>query len=363
MNDSSLRLTFTRGELAKTSLKLSVAIVCMLGMSACGALVNKQNSSPMKSDPSKATVSVPDDGDDDSTTSPTPTPAPTPSAPTKPCHRFVYQGGQYYEEQDDGQYDVIDVPEFHSVDEEEEFWRIKGGDCNKPPNPNPKPTKPGGKPTPAPTPVAGPSPTPAPAPVNTVKPSYYCKPDGNGNFDNSIVIMTGGNSSDPTNGSYVFGQGGGCINRPLREVWAVAMNNSLLTWDGTSNSSNVAASPSGVTKTFEVHYSATRKYLGFPFTVTWDMDWFHILQKGTVQDPEKILINFHRYQGTTHIPYWEGSIVIQRVTDQITGVYVRNQIHADQTGVDDATSASTQIVQKYRTGAPIWNELPFVDQD
>lgn len=356
MNDSSLRAAFSKSWLAKCSLQLVLVLFFAGSLQACGNLINKQNSSPLTQDPSKPTVAVPDDPDDRSASAPTPTPAPTsPTSPSKPCHRILEQDGVYYEEQDDGQGETVEVPQFYSAKEEADFWRQKGGDCGSPPIPKPGSSP---KPNPKPNPGATPVPSPADPAKPSSSPSYYCKPDASGNFDSNTTIIIGGNASDATNGGYVFGQGGGCINRPLREVWAVAMNNSLLTWDGTSDSSSDITPPLGVTKAFDVQYSVTRRYLGVPFTVKWEMNWFHILQKGTSQNPEKILINYHRYHGTTHIPYWEGSIVIQKVTDQITGVYIRNQINADQTGVEDAKSGATQIIQKYRTGAPAWNELP-----
>ncbi len=149
--------------------------------------------------------------------------------------------------------------------------------------------------------------------------------------------MTGGSTSDGANGRYFYGEGGGCINRPIREVWATSMNQGLMVWTekGNSGSYTMAPPPAGVERFFDVEYTHSETAI----TVKWNMTWFHSVLAGTPQKPERILINYRRYKGTKYIKYWEGSIILTRLTDTVTAIWIRNQINATRVNEVNAKAA------------------------
>lgn len=184
-----------------------------------------------------------------------------------------------------------------------------------------------------------------------------CIAQEDGSYPKDPAVISG-SGDDIEFGHYFYGQGGGCIARSLREVWATAMNQPLMIWDEAKEDHADASTPDGFAKLFDVHYYVTKSVLGAPFTVRWAMHWFHSVQTGTVKEPTEILINYHKYSGTDHIAYWQGSIVLRQLADNLTGINLRNQIRADRTGEGEAKSTVSDIIYKLQTGSPDWSQLP-----
>ena len=194
-----------------------------------------------------------------------------------------------------------------------------------------------------------PAPPSPPAPKKPpVHATRECAPHADGSFAADFQVKYG-------NGSSMWGQGGGCISRPIREVWATALNHALLMWDGVGKTSWNRLAPQGsLTHTYDVYYAVKRMGI---VVAAWHMMWYYSVSKGNLNDPQQILINYHRSSGTTHIPYWEGTIVLEKVTDGVTGFVMRNQINADATKPADAGSAVSDVFKKLSTGAPDWSQL------
>ena len=183
----------------------------------------------------------------------------------------------------------------------------------------------------------------------------YCAPDADGKyvFDTK---MSSGETTDGANGHYHFAEGGGCLDRPIREAWAASMNQDLMVWTEPGNSGHyaVAAPPPGVTRFFDVEY----QHVQTGIKVKWNMTWYHTILAGTPAAPEKILINYRRYKGTKFIKYWEGSIILTKLSDTVTGIWVRNQIRAVSVGEVRARGGATDIVSKIRSGSHDLGFLP-----
>ena len=198
----------------------------------------------------------------------------------------------------------------------------------------------------------------APADKTTgLKSTTYCAPDAGGKYPYDTK-RTGGETADDANGHYFFGEGGGCINRPIREAWATSMNQELMIWTENGNSGHFStpAPPAGVARFFDVEYTHVEKGMGIK--VKWNMTWYHTVLAGTPQAPERILINFRRYMGTKFIKYWEGSIILTKLADDVTGIWIRNQIRASRVTEVNARGGATDIITKIRTGAPDLGFLP-----
>jgi hypothetical protein len=92
--------------------------------------------------------------------------------------------------------------------------------------------------------------------------------------------------------------------------------------------------------------------------VKWFMDWYHSVKRGTPQAPETVLINFKKTEGTSYIPYWEGSIRLEKVNDQVTSFRMGNQIKASRQNEEDVRGAVNDVYVKLQTGAPDLSQLP-----
>ena len=185
----------------------------------------------------------------------------------------------------------------------------------------------------------------------------YCQPKEDGTYSYDTQ-MYGGDTTDGANGNYYYGEGGGCIGRPIRDAWGASMNQDLMVWteNGNSGTSVLSTPPAGVTRFFDVEYTHVEKGMGLK--VKWNMTWYHTILAGTAQRPERILINYRRYKGTKFIKYWEGSIILTRVTDTITSIWIRNQIRATRVNEVNARGGATDIIAKIRRGDPATEFLP-----
>lgn len=213
-------------------------------------------------------------------------------------------------------------------------------DDTKPSTPDPQP-----QPQPAqPDPHHPVQPTPPAPPHDT--PTKSCDKTG-GDYSEGIAPQPGQFEG------HDYGFGGGCIRRPILEVWATSLNQALMQWVDVDDSRALEyAPPAGVAFFFSVNY-AVHKFI----TVDWDMDWFHTVKAGTKQAPEKILINYQKVRGTSHIQFWRGTILLTRVNDHVTSFTMGNQISADQTSAQDAADAVKDVYGKLQTGAPDWSHL------
>lgn len=188
--------------------------------------------------------------------------------------------------------------------------------------------------------------------------STHCQPRADGGYDFE-TIMNGGTASGEKTGTYVFGEGGSCLARGILDVWATSMNQPLMVWDDAGNSGTfeLGRPPKGVTRLFDVEYTHVEDGV-VPVKVKWNMTWYHTILLGTAQRPQRILINYRRYKGTKFIKYWEGSIILTRITDTVTGIWIRNQIRAAQVTEVNARGGALDIIRKLRDGAPASNYLP-----
>lgn len=178
--------------------------------------------------------------------------------------------------------------------------------------------------------------------------TQYCSPNENGQFSDAVQISKG------LQDDFVWAEGGACIFRPIREVWAVSHNQPIMVWDGVDswNATEKPDRPEGVSHFYEIYYFVDRI-----IDVNWTMNWYHSVRQGTFEGPSQVLINYKKIKGTRFIPYWEGAIILHQVTPEITSISMRNQIRASQTDEDDASNTILDVVQKLRSSSPNWDSL------
>lgn len=180
-------------------------------------------------------------------------------------------------------------------------------------------------------------------------PTDYCKKNADGQYPDAMYKLDGDGRSD-----LLRAVGGGCINRNIKDVWATALNQPLMVWNEVDESSAVRQpAPEGVTHFYETSY-AVFKFI----TVRWKMKWFYSLQEGTLERPERVLVNYTKTEGTSFIKTWRGNFLLERVNDNVTAFYMANEIEARQNDLNDTKNAINDVYGKLRTGAPDFTQFP-----
>jgi len=144
-------------------------------------------------------------------------------------------------------------------------------------------------------------------------------------------------------GDFVYGNGAGCILRPIKDVWAALQTESGMSFDGSSlDSSEQVTPPQGVLTTYQNSYSANGGI------VSWQMDWHNMVKSGTAQNPQVVQVHYVKVSGTDFISYWEGDILLRAQNSGATLLTFTNKIHAAQTDENDAAATIQQIYNKLK---------------
>lgn len=187
-------------------------------------------------------------------------------------------------------------------------------------------------------------------PIFELKPSDYCKKLEDGTYAGEYQ----GVFDENTDMDFVWGQGGGCIFRPIREAWGVTHNLKAVLWDDVTEFSFNRLNPiPGATHTYQLTYTV-RDIL----TVRWVMDWHHAVTRGTPEKPQQLIVNYRKVSGTRFIPYWEGTVALEELEPGVTAFAMRNQIKAERTSPQDAGDTIAIYFKQIRTQAPNLEPLP-----
>ena len=175
-----------------------------------------------------------------------------------------------------------------------------------------------------------------------VNPADYCKADGIGGATGPLSVDRG------PEGDHFFGQGGGCVARPIAQAWGVTFNLEAMKWGGvTEFSFKMGTPPPHVSHFLEIYYVVKDVV-----TVKWAMQWYHSVGIGEKSNPKLIWINYKRVSGTTYIPYWEGTMALQEIAPGITGFAMRNQISAANTGASEAGGSVEDVYNALVNATP-----------
>ncbi len=179
----------------------------------------------------------------------------------------------------------------------------------------------------------------------------YCKIVG-GKYTSSqpVIALTG-----KSNGNF-WAQGGGCIERPLYELWAVTHNPEIAAW----NESDLAAFSQGKDRRvdfhFETHHEAGPKIPFIP-RVNWKMDWFQTLTEGSVEHPSYLVVKYVKSEGTSHIGFWEGTFELKALTQSVTSFVMRNEIRGTRVDSEKSQGAIRDMYLRLKTLKPFWTYL------
>jgi hypothetical protein len=184
----------------------------------------------------------------------------------------------------------------------------------------------------------------------------YCPPGADGKFDPAAILSNTG--MDPAGDGAVSTDGGGCVMRPIQEVWA-ALNNleQIKFQDMNSFEATRQINPTpAFTHLYVITYH-TSTPIG---EQTWTLDWYHGFDQGTFEAPERVNIIYGRTGGSSTISAWSGQITLTKVNSQITSMAMHNRFKSLQGSDKDKGSSSdtvSEMIRHARTVPPDYKRL------
>ncbi len=185
----------------------------------------------------------------------------------------------------------------------------------------------------------------------------FCKPNSKGKYAGNQIHGTAGMNSDGS----AWARGGGCVNRPIREVWAAFNNDTTLDIEAADSYSvdhpKIQLSPT-ITNFYQLTYYKNAPIVG---TISWTLQWFQGVPVGTFEQPQVVEIIYQRSRGTIFMPVWDGKIFLAWLNDSTTAFYMYNHFRSvGQTKSDiikDAESFGLEMIDKARRIPPNWVNL------
>lgn len=207
------------------------------------------------------------------------------------------------------------------------------------------------------------------AKATTETPASFCLPDGKGGFVSSAnrfyVFPDKSNYQiiDNREGYDVYSAvGGGCVGKPIRELWAVLQNESGLKWTDALSDGIRSVPSADAAFVFETQYRAGPSFN--KRMVDWIVEWHHFLDRGTMDQPEYLKIDFQKTIGTEYIVAFRGTVHLQRFADHVTGYMMDMQeTGGKQINQENAHNAVTDIYQNLLNESPNWKYLESEDEE
>ena len=178
--------------------------------------------------------------------------------------------------------------------------------------------------------------------------TLYCaphfRPSDNTYFFSEDTWFT----SSGDEGEDVKAQGGGCISRPLRDVWGVQVTDPAMTLlgpdDGDSHVSLLPTSPSNLMEVlrFDLHCHLNKPIVG---DLDWDIVWKHEITAGTKTHPIEIRVNWAKVSGMHYIKKQAGTIYLRELIPGWVSFSSSTDIHADRTKASDAESGLREALK------------------
>lgn len=184
----------------------------------------------------------------------------------------------------------------------------------------------------------------------------FCQVDSNGKILSDDHSAADG---DPR----IHAQGGGCIARPIREVWAVLLNQPAMKPDDVNEYHPVErpdlVNPAeGQVFAFDVRNIVHA--LGGIVNPEWTVRWYHSINFGTYAAPNQLRFKFQKVDGTSHINYQKGNYVLDRVTENVTSFTMEQWVEADRYDVEKGAQEVSTALRKLRNNSPDWTKLPAI---
>ncbi len=161
---------------------------------------------------------------------------------------------------------------------------------------------------------------------------------------NKPTTSTVGKKTIPSN-QLVWAKAQGNLNIPFDRVFDKLKDHKMTAGEDISEFEVTVIKKDLIEDRFE-HHDVHFIVKPFPFfTVEWDEAWNYDLQEGTKKDPIKILISYEKISGTTHIKHLCGNILISKVSDSVTDVFMYEEVNATQRNEKDTEKSLLKIFQ------------------
>ena len=187
------------------------------------------------------------------------------------------------------------------------------------------------------------------------KGTKYCGPSQNGSFAESAPVFAATTLSTGA----ASAEGGGCVLRPIREVWAVLNNLEVMKFNEADrfDAARTINPKADFTHLYSITYFKNTPIGAINFTI----DWFHGVGKGSFDDPDQVNIEYQRTKGTSLVPIWQGGIGLIKISETVTSISVKNVFLTRALSVSANIAKSSdqlnEIITKARDGEPDWSRL------
>lgn len=93
-------------------------------------------------------------------------------------------------------------------------------------------------------------------------------------------------------------------------------------------------------------------------SISWVEQWAYALVSGTMASPKKIVVSYQKVSGTSHLESLCGSVVLQKVSDNVTDVYLYEQAKAGRYKADDMAKLQIANLKVLRDPATVMKPPP-----
>jgi hypothetical protein len=182
--------------------------------------------------------------------------------------------------------------------------------------------------------------------------TQYCKVDEKGNPISEDYISTAGNDK-------YTGLIGGCINRPIKEVFATLVNFAAMKPDPVdriipTQRKDLEDPTKNMFYVIDVR-NVKGSIIG---DIKWDVQYRYSVTKGSYDKPRQVAVNYQRTWGSSFVEMIKGGYVLDKVNDNVTSFVMTQVIKTAQYSQGDMRRDLTTDLRKARTAQPLWANLP-----
>jgi len=148
-----------------------------------------------------------------------------------------------------------------------------------------------------------------------------------------------------------YAEGGGCINRPLRTVWAVSQSLLGLKLKNSDIETIRRLELEGADFVFQTDHKK-QPLKPFPPTIRWTLEWRHWLKEGTFQTPLHLAIEYQKVKSHPGIKHWWGMIHLVEVAPNVTSFSMRNEYHGSRENTDKVKNMVRDLFDNFQRQLP-----------
>ncbi len=157
--------------------------------------------------------------------------------------------------------------------------------------------------------------------------------------------------------------GGTCVLRPLREVWAVALNTNAMAMSPEIKVNLNRIKPSSLKVSNPIDQSIVyHAYIGSYHgceemgCADWAVQWWDLLRLGTYKNPQRVDFNFFRSAGD-RVKIFVGTVKLGWIAPKVTSFAMDLQMDPAPNGYDNMIGLIREYYQRLNDQTPNWKDL------